>query len=123
MAVHAEQRQRHITPNTTEEIKLDGYRAVAFKSGGKVHLRSRNDNDFAVRYAAIAKALQAMTRRNGHRWRDRRVEPNAENSFGAAAVDSNAAAICVLISTLAQVVTACECPYGQNIRTNELRQS
>ena len=42
------------------EIKLGGYRAVAFKSGGKVHLRSRNDNDFGARYPAIAKALQAM---------------------------------------------------------------
>ena len=30
--------------------KLDGYRAVAFKSGGEVHLRSRNDNDFNRRY-------------------------------------------------------------------------
>ena len=28
------------------ELKLDGYRAIAFKSGGEVHLRSRNDNDF-----------------------------------------------------------------------------
>jgi bifunctional non-homologous end joining protein LigD len=40
--------------------KLDGYRAIAFKSGGKIHLRSRNDNDLSVRYAPIAKALQAM---------------------------------------------------------------
>jgi ATP-dependent DNA ligase len=32
------------------EIKHDGYRAVAFKTRGKLHLRSRNDNDFALRY-------------------------------------------------------------------------
>jgi ATP-dependent DNA ligase len=42
------------------ELKLDGYRAIAFKSGGKVQLRSRNDNDFAVRYPGIAKALKAL---------------------------------------------------------------
>ena len=42
------------------ELKLDGYRALAVKSGGKVQLRSRNDNDFSVRYPGIAKALQAM---------------------------------------------------------------
>ena len=41
------------------EIKLDGYRALAIKSGGKVELRSRNDNDFTVRYANIAKALSS----------------------------------------------------------------
>jgi ATP-dependent DNA ligase len=28
------------------ELKLDGFRAIAFKAGGKVHLRSRNDKDF-----------------------------------------------------------------------------
>src|SRR5579863_74530 len=39
------------------EIKFDGYRAIAFKTGGKVHLRSRNDNDFSVRYPGIVKAL------------------------------------------------------------------
>src|SRR5271167_1598888 len=33
------------------EIKLDGYRALAIKSGGKVQLRSRNDNDFTERYS------------------------------------------------------------------------
>ena len=42
------------------EIKLDGYRAIAFKSRGKVYLRSRNDNDFAAKYKAIAKALEAL---------------------------------------------------------------
>jgi ATP-dependent DNA ligase len=42
------------------ELKLDGYRALAIKTGGKVHLRSRNGNDFNSRYPAIVKALAAM---------------------------------------------------------------
>jgi bifunctional non-homologous end joining protein LigD len=44
----------------TYEIKLDGYRALAIKSGGKVELRSRNDNDFTDRYASISRALKTM---------------------------------------------------------------
>ena len=47
-------------PNWLIELKLDGYRALAVKSGGNVQLRSRNDNDFSARYPAITKALQAM---------------------------------------------------------------
>ena len=42
------------------EIKLDGYRAIAFKSGGRVQLRSRNDKEFGGKYAAIVKALAAL---------------------------------------------------------------
>jgi len=42
------------------EIKLDGYRAIAFKSRGKVYLRSRNNNDFSLRYPSIVKALAAL---------------------------------------------------------------
>ena len=42
------------------EIKLDGYRAIAFKSGGSVQLRSRNDKEFGGKYPAIVKALAAM---------------------------------------------------------------
>jgi ATP-dependent DNA ligase len=42
------------------ELKLDGYRALALKSGGKVSLRSRNDNDFNSRYPGIVNALAAM---------------------------------------------------------------
>src|SRR5260221_3339677 len=41
------------------ELKFDGYRALAIKTGGKIQLRSRNDNDFSLRYPAIAKALSS----------------------------------------------------------------
>ena len=47
-------------PAVLYELKFDGYRALAFKSGGKVQLRSRNDNDFTARYAGIAKTLAPM---------------------------------------------------------------
>ena len=42
------------------ELKLDGYRAIAFKRAGTVHLRSRNDNDFAARYPGVVKALAKL---------------------------------------------------------------
>jgi bifunctional non-homologous end joining protein LigD len=42
------------------ELKLDGFRAIGFKAGGMVHLRSRNDNDFTSKYPAICKALAPM---------------------------------------------------------------
>jgi len=46
--------------NWLYEIKLDGYRALAIKTSGKVQLRSRNDNDFSLRYPGITKALAAL---------------------------------------------------------------
>ena len=39
------------------ELKLDGYRAIAFTRDGRPHLRSRNDNDFSTRYPGVVKAL------------------------------------------------------------------
>jgi bifunctional non-homologous end joining protein LigD len=42
------------------ELKLDGYRAIAFKSRGKAQLKSRNNKDFTTRYSAIAEALQKL---------------------------------------------------------------
>src|ERR1700685_1559332 len=47
-------------PEWGYEGKLDGYRSLAFKIGGKLSLRSRNDNDFALRYPSIAKALASL---------------------------------------------------------------
>jgi len=42
------------------QLKFDGYRAVAFKTGGTVHLRSRNDNDFTRRYPRVVRGLAAL---------------------------------------------------------------
>ena len=42
------------------ELKLDGYRAIAFTHERRVCLRSRNDKDFSVRYPAIAKTLAGL---------------------------------------------------------------
>jgi bifunctional non-homologous end joining protein LigD len=39
------------------QLKLDGYRAIAFKTGGTLHLRSRNDSDFSRRYPAVLPGL------------------------------------------------------------------
>jgi bifunctional non-homologous end joining protein LigD len=42
------------------QIKFDGFRAIAFKTGDEIRLRSRNDNDFSVRYPAVVKALAKL---------------------------------------------------------------
>jgi bifunctional non-homologous end joining protein LigD len=40
------------------ELKLDAYRAIAFKARGQARLRSRNDKNFQARYPLIAEASQ-----------------------------------------------------------------
>jgi ATP-dependent DNA ligase len=47
-------------PQWLYELKLDGYRAIAFKAAGKVRLRSRNGKDFITRYPANVSALSAL---------------------------------------------------------------
>ena len=42
------------------QLKFDGYRAIAFKAAGKIHLRSRNDKDFSIRYADVVKGLAKL---------------------------------------------------------------
>jgi DNA ligase D-like protein (predicted ligase) len=42
------------------QLKLDGYRAIAFKKSGTLHLRSRNDNDFSLRYPAVMDGLAKL---------------------------------------------------------------
>jgi ATP-dependent DNA ligase len=46
------------------QLKLDGYRVVAFKTRGRVHLRSRNDNVSASAIRPSSRALRrCQTRR------------------------------------------------------------
>jgi DNA ligase D-like protein (predicted ligase) len=42
------------------QLKLDGYRAIAFKTRGRLFLRSRNDNDFSIRYPAVVQGLAKL---------------------------------------------------------------
>jgi bifunctional non-homologous end joining protein LigD len=42
------------------EVKFDGYRTLAIKSGGQVRLRSRNDKDFTKRYPGVVAALAGL---------------------------------------------------------------
>ena len=47
-------------PNWAYEVKLDGYRALAIKTNGKVLLRSRNNKDFNAKYPGIVMALASL---------------------------------------------------------------
>ncbi len=47
-------------PTWAYELKLDGYRALAFKSYGVAHLRSRNNKSFDAKYPAILSALARL---------------------------------------------------------------
>src|ERR1700690_2246017 len=42
------------------ELKLDGFRAEAIKSGGTVRLRSLTDKDLKPKFPSVAEALAAM---------------------------------------------------------------
>ena len=47
-------------PNWEYEVKFDGYRALGIKSGGRVRLMSRNQNDLAARFPILAQALAEL---------------------------------------------------------------
>ncbi len=42
------------------EVKLDGYRALLFKEGDRVHLRSRRNNDLTATYPSVRDAAQRL---------------------------------------------------------------
>jgi DNA ligase D-like protein (predicted ligase) len=42
------------------QLKFDGYRAIAFKSRGRIHLRSRNNKDFSGRYSGVVAGLARL---------------------------------------------------------------
>ena len=41
------------------EVKFDGYRALAIKSGGQLRLRSRTAKDITKRYPGVVAALES----------------------------------------------------------------
>src|SRR5947209_7511818 len=47
-------------PDWDYELKLDGYRALAIKSGGRTRVRSRNDKDFVGKYPRIIRAFAGL---------------------------------------------------------------
>jgi ATP-dependent DNA ligase len=51
------------------EIEYDGFTALAIKSGGKVSLKSRNNNDFTARYATSRRGTAFHAGRDGPRRR------------------------------------------------------
>ena len=62
------------------ELKFDGNRSLAIKSGGKVRLYSRNGNDFTDRYVSITKAFSALPR-DRRRWRGGSARSDGRPSF------------------------------------------
>lgn len=42
------------------ELKLDGYRALGLKSGGRARLFSRNGKDFSARFPTVTRALDSL---------------------------------------------------------------
>ena len=42
------------------QLKLDGYRAIAYKTRNKLYLRSRNNNDFTLRYPDVVDGLAGL---------------------------------------------------------------
>ena len=48
------------TDDWLHEIKFDGYRILAYMSGGKVRLVTRNGNDWTGRFAGIARQFAAL---------------------------------------------------------------
>jgi ATP-dependent DNA ligase len=47
-------------PEWSYELKLDGYRGLAIKTGGLRKLLSRNGKDLSTRFPEIARALQPL---------------------------------------------------------------
>ena len=53
------------------EVKLDGFRALAFKDGSNVRLLSRNEKDFGAKFPGSCRRRgQDRRKRSSSRWRD-----------------------------------------------------
>jgi ATP-dependent DNA ligase len=68
-------------PGWSFELKLDGYRAIAIKTGGEVLLRSRNDKDFQREVSDDCESPHCHAGRDVDRWRGGRTQPAVRPSF------------------------------------------
>ena len=71
----------------TYEVKWDGYRVLAIKSGPRVHLISRNEKDLTRAYPIVAKAIAQLAPAQVTRARrhspDRSAAGGATSTIGA----------------------------------------
>jgi hypothetical protein len=61
-------------PGWLRELKLDGYRDVSFNSAGKIHVRSRDDNDFKCEIPGCCRGALRYAERSWGRTNCEQVE-------------------------------------------------
>jgi len=81
-------------PDWAYELKLDGYRALAIKSYGVAHLRSRNNKTFDGKYPAIVQALAKLPDETVIDGDCRRADAERRPSFNALQNASATAQLC-----------------------------
>ena len=95
---------------------MDGYRAIAFKTGGKLHLRSRNNNDFTKRYPDVLRGLGELPNETVIDGEIVAFDADGRPSFNS--LQNIASAETSIVYYVTQVNRRCE---GEAGRTDEVR--
>ena len=97
------------------QLKVDGYRAIAFKTGGKLHLRSRNNDDFTKRYPDVLRGLGKLPNETVIDGEIVAFDADGRPSFNA--LQNFASAETSIVYYVTQVNRRCE---GEAGRTDEM---
>jgi len=84
-------------PEWQYEIKLDGYRAIAYKSDHQVRLRSRTNREFGSRYAAVVAALGMLPDETVVDGELAALDESGQPSFKALEYQSRPATLCYYV--------------------------